>query len=324
MTSSSRRGSTSRRTHPTSSTGSATRPATGRTSRSARIAQWSGVAKITNRSIPNVSLSYQAIVNSIEGRRSTYSFIRNPDGLTRQETWSITHGVDITHTLEQVDLLQSRRPPELLALHRLCIFRLPRSPLRRGRTAADRLERRGRVHPGRRPQSVRAEDRCSRRQGRRLHADEHRTISSRSAARCSSRGSRSVSPAMSITRPASLIRHINEPPDYPGVQNYEPVLAAAYAQDQMEWSDLTIRLGGRLEYFDARATVPSDLANPANTIAGAPDSRPRPTTSEGLFRAAARGRLPDHGPRRRALRLRALLPVPRRWETSSRTPTTRS
>jgi outer membrane receptor protein involved in Fe transport len=33
-----------------------------------------------------------------------------------------------------------------------------------------------------------------------------------------------------------------------------------------------------LDYFDARSTVPSDLANPANAIPGAPESTPRPTS----------------------------------------------
>ncbi len=41
----------------------------------------------------------------------------------------------------------------------------------------------------------------------------------------------------------SLVRHMNEPPDFPGVQTYEPIMAAAYAQDQIEWSDLTVRAG---------------------------------------------------------------------------------
>jgi outer membrane receptor protein involved in Fe transport len=67
-------------------------------------------------------------------------------------------------------------------------------------------------------------------------------------------------------------------PDYPGVQNYHPFSMAAYAQDQMEWNDLTIHAGLRFEFFDARATVPSDPANPANAIQGVPLSSPRRTT----------------------------------------------
>jgi outer membrane receptor protein involved in Fe transport len=37
---------------------------------------------------------------------------------------------------------------------------------------------------------------------------------------------------------------------------------------------LSLRAGLRLDYFDARSTIPSDLQNPANAIAGAPESHP--------------------------------------------------
>jgi len=73
----------------------------------------------------------------------------------------------------------------------------------------------------------------------------------------------------------SLYRYVDFPPDYPGIQYYYPVSLAGYAQDQIEWNDLTVRAGLRFEYFDARSTMPSDLANPANAIQGAPPSVPR-------------------------------------------------
>jgi len=62
------------------------------------------------------------------------------------------------------------------------------------------------------------------------------------------------------------------------VLDYAPVQGAAFVQDRVEWGDLRVRVGLRLEYFDANATVPSDLQNPANSIAGAPASRPVGTT----------------------------------------------
>src|SRR5262249_8963647 len=69
-----------------------------------------------------------------------------------------------------------------------------------------------------------------------------------------------------------LVRHVNAPPDFPNVQEYRPVLAAAFAQDQVEGRDLTMRGGLRMEYFDSRARVPTDPHNPAHSIAGAPPS----------------------------------------------------
>jgi outer membrane receptor protein involved in Fe transport len=67
---------------------------------------------------------------------------------------------------------------------------------------------------------------------------------------------------------------LHDPDEFQNVPKYKPVMAAAYAQDQMEWEDLTLRGGVRLEYFDARSTVPSDPANPANAIEGEPESHP--------------------------------------------------
>jgi outer membrane receptor protein involved in Fe transport len=244
--------------------------------------QWSGVAKITNRSIPNVSLSYQAIVNSIEGRRSNYSFIRNPDGLTRQETWSITHGIDVTHTMSKSTFYNFGVRQNYLHYtdyvysnfydHRYDDAGPPRTDwsdvgvyiqgvdLNRFEQKTDALVVKGAISS---------------------QTSSHHLVKV---------GGEAQFPKISFGVPGhldyttgSLVRHINEPPDYPGVQHYQPVLAATYAQDQMEWSDLTIRLGGRLEYFDARAKVPSDPANPANSIAGAPASGPRPTTRKVSF-----------------------------------------
>jgi outer membrane receptor protein involved in Fe transport len=64
------------------------------------------------------------------------------------------------------------------------------------------------------------------------------------------------------------------------VERYTPVSFAAYGQDQIEWNDLTIHAGVRFEYFDARSSLPGDLANPANAIEGAPLSVPRRTSKK--------------------------------------------
>ncbi|MDX1429105.1 MAG: TonB-dependent receptor, partial [Rhodothermales bacterium] len=62
------------------------------------------------------------------------------------------------------------------------------------------------------------------------------------------------------------------------VNSYRPRQGAAFLQDRIEWRDLRVRAGLRVEMFDANTTVPSDLANPANSIEGAPESRPIDTT----------------------------------------------
>jgi outer membrane receptor protein involved in Fe transport len=62
------------------------------------------------------------------------------------------------------------------------------------------------------------------------------------------------------------------------VLEYHPVQGAVFLQDRVEWNDIRLRAGVRAEYFDANSTIPSDLANPANSITGAPESRPQATT----------------------------------------------
>ena len=62
------------------------------------------------------------------------------------------------------------------------------------------------------------------------------------------------------------------------VIGYKPVQASAYVQDRIEWGDLRIRAGVRLELFDANAQTPGDLANPANSIDGAPTAAPKATS----------------------------------------------
>src|SRR5262249_45116051 len=61
---------------------------------------------------------------------------------------------------------------------------------------------------------------------------------------------------------------------------YLPVFFSGYAQDQSEWNQLTFRVGARFDWFDARTTLPSDLANPANSIPDVPQSTPKPTSNK--------------------------------------------
>ncbi|MEX0746473.1 MAG: TonB-dependent receptor, partial [Rhodothermales bacterium] len=67
------------------------------------------------------------------------------------------------------------------------------------------------------------------------------------------------------------------------VERYKPFQGAAFIQDRVEWRDLRIRAGLRLEYFDANGTVPSDPSNPAGTIEGVPESHPVSTSAKVAF-----------------------------------------
>jgi outer membrane receptor protein involved in Fe transport len=73
-------------------------------------------------------------------------------------------------------------------------------------------------------------------------------------------------------------RRVAYSPKFPGVVEYRPYIGAAFAQEEIEWRDLTLRAGLRFEFFDSRAYLPSDLANPANSIDGVPLSHPQRAT----------------------------------------------
>ncbi|NIR51282.1 MAG: TonB-dependent receptor, partial [candidate division Zixibacteria bacterium] len=72
--------------------------------------------------------------------------------------------------------------------------------------------------------------------------------------------------------------HIGTEPEDPKVETYYPRQFSTYIQDRLEWRNLVLRAGVRLESFDANTTVPSDLQNPANAISGAPESTPKETS----------------------------------------------
>jgi outer membrane receptor protein involved in Fe transport len=67
---------------------------------------------------------------------------------------------------------------------------------------------------------------------------------------------------------------------FPPPQNYTPVSFSLYVQDRIEWKDIMVRAGVRLEYFDAQSTIPGDLRNPANALIGEPTSTPKQTTKK--------------------------------------------
>ena len=62
------------------------------------------------------------------------------------------------------------------------------------------------------------------------------------------------------------------------INSYTPTQMATYLQDRIELGDLVIRAGVRYESFSANSFIPSDLQNPANSIADQPASYQKKTT----------------------------------------------
>ncbi len=237
-----------------------------------------GLFKITNTSLKSIKLEYQAIFNQRRGHRYNFAYRLNPEGLSQQQTVSIVHGLDITHTLSANTFYTLNVRQNYYDYHDYKYKDVfdPRYDAA-GPPLGDISYEMGAIV-----------------QGVELSRFKQKTNTYIAKAALTSQVTRSHLikiggefltsklefgvPGYIIASGLLLTRHINEPPDYPGVQTYRPISAVLYAQDQIEWRDFVFRAGLRWEYFDARSTVPSDLQNPANAIQGAPESHPRATT----------------------------------------------
>lgn len=251
------------------------------------LREWSGVAQVSNRSIPNMELGYQALFANTETRRSNNAWRLNPDGLSEQRNWSIVHGLDATYTLSPTsyvtfagrhnfvdyydrrypDLYDSRYdeagPPEgsdnyedgaIIQGVEFTRYTQTTSSLVYKGSYVTQLSSDQQIKLGVEAQNPHLE----------FGPDGHLDFAT-------------------VDGVEQLVRHENEPPDFPGTSTYDPRFFAAYAQDELEWNDLKVRAGLRFDYFSARATVPSDLRNPANSIDGVPMSMPVPTSVKMTF-----------------------------------------
>jgi outer membrane receptor protein involved in Fe transport len=242
--------------------------------------EWSGLAKLDNRSIPDVNVAYQGILNQIESRAEDWKFRFMPDGRKWQRTVSIVHGPDWTHTLTpssyySVSFRQNYFDYRDLAYEDMFDGNYDAA----GPLQDDAIYER---------ESAWLEgvdlDRLQQTTDTRVlkatfvgQVARHHQIKV---------GGEVLSSRLKFGAPGyvlaagvdSLLRVESAPPFLPGYQTYYPLSGAAYVQDEVEWDDLRLRAGLRFEYFDARSVIPSDLANPANSIPGAPPSTLVPTT----------------------------------------------
>jgi len=252
--------------------------------------EWSGLAKLSNRSLKNVELSYQALFNQIEGKRSNFAFRFNPDGATTQKTFSLVHGVDWTHTVSSRTFYNLNLRQNYFDYDDFVYADLfdPRYIQAGPPRSDDAYEFGTAVVQGvdftrfkQRTNSYVAKGALTSQITR-----EHLVkIGAEAQIAEVEFGAPGYIQAVldTITGNQVLQAIVARPPKLPGISKYKPVTLAAYAQDQLEWKDLIVRAGVRFEYFDARSTVPSDLQNPANAIAGAPESVPKGTTTKTSF-----------------------------------------
>ena len=250
--------------------------------------EWSGVAKVDNHSFKDWSLGYQAILNSIHGQRGDWLFRLDPDGQSRQHTFSIVHGLNLNHTLGKTSYVSATLRQNYfhyrdMAFDNLYDPRYQADGPPRGNPDYQLGAYIQGVDFTRFTQTTNAfvakgiyENQITRQQHLKLGTEYQFT-------RLEFGHPGYLVYAPDANGVQHLVRHVNEPPDYPAVSVFEPVVAAGFAQDEVEWNNLRLRGGLRFDFFGARSGVPSDLANPANTIAGAPESKTRPTSNKISF-----------------------------------------
>ncbi len=238
--------------------------------------EWSGLAKLTNTFLPKTKLNYQVLFHLGEGRGNNYRFRLNPDGQRQNTTVAVQHGFDITQTLSSTSFLDVslRQNYSKYDDWRWDSAFDPRYD-QAGPPLGDPNYELGAY--------VQGADFGRFRQRTMLYQVKVSYVNQVDDAHRVKGGVEFLRPSVKFGVPGhlvfttvdgaeQLVRHFDEPPDYPGIATYNPHIGAAYLQDQAEWPGLTIRFGARLDYFDARSHIPGDLANPANAIEGAPES----------------------------------------------------
>ncbi len=249
--------------------------------------RWSWLGKLSNRSLRTIQLDYQVLGSYEEtsgGLNDNYVYRLNPDGFTTRRQLSFVHGIDITHTLSdrvfyELSLRQNYfdfkdmkyddvRDPRYFEAGQ------PLTPPAEGFSNFPFVQG---VELGRFIQKTNA------------YVAKGTVTAQATKVHLLKAGAEVQVSDLDFGAPGRVDQVIDE---VTGVQslgvvedtlgavvlNFKPVQAATFVQDRVEWGDLRVRAGLRLEYFDANATIPSDLQNPANSIDGAPESRLEDTT----------------------------------------------
>lgn len=243
--------------------------------------EWSGQAKILNTSIQGVQISYQNVFNYIKSKYYNHSFRFNPDGTKTNYTTSFSQGLNFVHTLSE-KMFYKINVRQNYFLYQDYVFKdlYDLRYLEAGAPKGDANYEDGAIV-----------------QGVDLGRFKQETYSYLLKGEFTWQATNSDyvesgfewqlskitfgPPGFFIYTTVDGVETLQpreQYPKMPGLRTYHPIQFAAYLQDRIEWNDLVIRAGVRFELFDARATIPSDLQNPANSISGAPQSLPKRTS----------------------------------------------
>ncbi len=234
--------------------------------------EYNGQGKITNRSIEDIELSYQASYNRAERYYYSHGLRFNPDGASPKNTASLTHGLNFTHTLSP-ELFYRINLRQNFFSYTDYYYESVYDPryLEAGTFLGDANYEDGAtvqgIDLGRYKQETDSYI---------AKAELTWQITRRDMFEA---GTEFQYSRISFGAPGFFVtttidgKQVTLPrdnwPRLPGYKNYHPRQFAAYVQDRVEMGDLIVRAGLRYELFDARSFLPGDLQNPANTIAGA-------------------------------------------------------
>ncbi|MCX7610732.1 MAG: TonB-dependent receptor [Ignavibacterium sp.] len=238
--------------------------------------EWNGQFKLSNQSLKNFQFNYQATFNQSERKYYNHAFRINPDGTPKNFSTSLSHGLTVTHTISpmmfyKINFRQNYFNYESYVYKDLMDSRY----LEAGQPKGDANYQDGAiiqgVDLGRFKQKTNSGV---------IKGDFTWQMDNVNLIEFGLEGQYSEitfgPPGFFVTTNVNgveILKPVYQFPRLPGLRNYYPKQFASYLQDRIELGDLVIRAGIRFEYFDAAAKIPNDLANPANTIPGAPLSK---------------------------------------------------
>jgi outer membrane receptor protein involved in Fe transport len=237
--------------------------------------EWSGQLKISNKSIDNVQVSYQAVGSISDGKFYDFGFRFNPDGQRIHHQISLVHGFDWTHSLSPTTFYSINVRQNYFKYTDYAFASLYDSHyFAAGFPRGDPNYELGAFI-----------------QGYDLGRFEQLSNSLLLKGSITSQvnrfnlvkvGFEAQNSLITFGSPGTLVQTVVNGVQtivpvvndslYPGLRSYYPTTFACYAQDRIELTDFLVRVGVRMEYYDANSRVPSDLENPANAIQGAPVS----------------------------------------------------
>lgn len=243
--------------------------------------EWSGQFKVSNTSLEAIQLSYQAIFNVTNNKPYNFSFRLNPDGASTPHFFSLVHGVDVTQMLTDklfytINLRQNKVDYRDYKYESIYDPRYYQAKQPRGDADYEYGAYVQGVELGRYIENtnVLIAKASVTSQATNNHLLKFGTEIQLNTIKYGNDG---VIDRDSIT--GALHPYVNSTL-FPQAKTYRPISLSLYGQDRIEWKDVMVRAGLRMEYFDANTTIPGDLRNPANNIVGIPVTAAKKTTKK--------------------------------------------